>query len=158
MHEQDFIAEAPCLPEVVRDHHDLGAARVHRGNAPLDFVGGPGIKTRGWLVEKQYFRRERPRSSEGEPLLFTAGEHPCGMLCKVFESDPAQSVQRPRHSLRVRHASDRERVGDIGDRRPAQQHGPLKDHCLAPRSARRFRRSPPNRARSRKKQSVTQSQ
>src|SRR5437588_503742 len=51
MHEQDFIAEAPCLPEVVRDHHDLGAAGVHRDNTLLDFEGSPGIKTRGWLGE-----------------------------------------------------------------------------------------------------------
>ena len=92
MHEQDFVAKAPRLPEVVRHHHDLGPARVHRANGIFDFVGGAGIETRGRLVEKQDFRRKRPSASEGESLLFTAREHACRVLGKAFKPDPAQRV------------------------------------------------------------------
>ena len=73
--EQDLVAEAPRLPEVVGHHHDLGARRVQCRDDPLDLVRGAGIEVRGRLVEEEHFGLQRPGAREREPLLLAAGQH-----------------------------------------------------------------------------------
>src|SRR5438270_11193620 len=46
MHEQDLVADSPRLPEVVRDHHNLGSRTMQRVDDPLDLVRGAGIEIR----------------------------------------------------------------------------------------------------------------
>ncbi len=70
--EQDFVAEAARLSQIVRGHHDLGPACVDLANDRFDLACGAGVEVRGGLVEEQHLGLERPRSSEREFLLLAA--------------------------------------------------------------------------------------
>src|SRR4029453_4930366 len=88
--EEDFVAETMRLAEVVRDHHDLGARRVHRGDDLLDLMRGTGIEARRPLVEKEDFGTQRPHPRQREALLFSARERARIAVAQWVETDLAQ--------------------------------------------------------------------
>ena len=73
--EQDLVAEAARLGEIVRRHDDLGAGGVERLDDRLDLARRAGIEVRGRLVEEQHLGVQRPGARQREPLLLAAGEH-----------------------------------------------------------------------------------
>src|SRR5687768_6858861 len=77
MHEQHLVGETPCLPEVVRRHHDRHAIGMER---PDHLFHGPrcgGIERRRGLVEEQQLWIEHPGPRHGEALLLATGQNPC---------------------------------------------------------------------------------
>jgi len=99
MDEQDFVAEAARLAEIVGDQHDLGPASVQAGDAALDLLGGTGIKIRSRLIEKDDLRRQRTGPSEREALLFTAGQRARRMCTHASKADSTQRLLCSSHSL-----------------------------------------------------------
>jgi hypothetical protein len=73
--EQDLVAEAAGLPEVVGAHDDLRARIPDRLDDPLDLGARARIEARGRFVEEQHLGPQRPCAREREPLLLAAGEH-----------------------------------------------------------------------------------
>src|SRR5687768_10785709 len=67
--KQDLVAQAPGLTEVVRRHHDLGAARAYLADDALDIARGAGVEVRSGLVEEKHLRSEGPGTGQGKALL-----------------------------------------------------------------------------------------
>ena len=111
--EQDLVAQAVRLAEVVRHHHDLGAGRVQRGDDLLDLVRRARVEARRRLVEEQDFRSQRPHAGEREPLLLAAGEHARRAAADRLEADLAQRLLARRLALAPRNAGELQRVGHV---------------------------------------------
>src|SRR4030095_13954650 len=62
--EDNLVAETVRLSEIVRDHHDLGACRVHRRDDSLDLVCRSRVEARGRLVEKESFGTTRTHEAK----------------------------------------------------------------------------------------------
>ena len=95
MKQQDLVAQAPRLAEVVRHHHDLGAGGVHRADDLFDFVRRARVEVRGRFVEKQHLRMQRPRARQCEPLLLAAGQHARGLSRRALRVPPCAALRRP---------------------------------------------------------------
>ena len=112
--EQDLVAQAPRLAEVVRGHHDLGAgarriARIDR----LDLARRAGIEARGRLVEEQHFRPQRPGARQREALLLAAGQHARRPVREVREPDLAPAPRARRARARAATPGDLQRVATL---------------------------------------------
>ena len=93
--EQDLVAQAMRLAEVVRHHHDLGAGGVQRDDHLLDLVGRARIEARRGLVEEQNFRAQRPHARQRQRAAARRrkARAPRGSRMRV-EADLAQRFQR----------------------------------------------------------------
>src|SRR5687767_2870782 len=131
VHEQDLVAEAPRLAQVVGRHHDLGAARANLADDRLQLSRRTGIEVSGGLVEKQHFRAQRPRAGERELLLLAARKQPRRLMRTAFQPHGLQDIVCAQLALAAAYARELETVHHVRERRAAQHDGPLKYHRLA---------------------------
>ncbi len=156
--EQDLVAEALGLAEVVRDQHDLGAGGVDRGDHRLDLARRRRVEARRRLVEEQHLGREHPRAGQREALLLAAGEHARRMVGETGQSDAGQRRERALVAPVPRHAGELKREAQVAQHRAAEQHRPLEHHRLPARCARDLRRAPAHAARRGREQAVADAQ
>ena len=146
--EQDLVAEAPRLAEVVRDHHDLGAGGVDRRDHRLDLArraagrGSPSAR-RGTAPRARASRRGPARGAAARRRRARAPAGRRGRRGRRASS----ATQRALLALAPRHAGELQREAQVAQHRAAQQHRPLEHHRLPARRARDLRRVPAHRAR-----------
>ena len=137
--EQDLVAEAPRLAEVVRRHHDLGAARVDLAHDVLDLARRLGIEVRGRLVEEQHFGTQRPRAREREASAARRPRARARAVGERAQADGGERVRDARLALRAANAGEVQAHSGRSPRRAAQHHRPLEHHRLPARRAHRAR-------------------
>ena len=133
--EQDLVAQAPRLAEVVRGHHDLGARGVESPGSRLrPRASRPGSRLAVGSSRNSTSGSQRPGAREREALLLAARQHarrPSATCARPTLSSAVACAHRARARRRRRASSA---YSDIGERRAAQHHRPLEHHRL-PRGA-----------------------
>ena len=120
--EQDLVAEAVRLPEVVRaPSRSWCRPRACAAMIVLDLVRRARVEARRRLVEEQHFRAQRPRARQREPLLLAAGEHARRVVRAARRARPC-AAPRSARSLALAATG----------RRPASAH---TSRCRAPSAA-----------------------
>ncbi len=84
----------------------------------LNLEGGDGIESGARFVEQQYFRIDRQRAGNAEPLLLAAGERSCRLAQLVFHFGPEGGATQAAFHRFFEHralvdAIDAETVGDV---------------------------------------------
>ena len=134
MQKEDLVADAPRLAEVVGDQHDLGTRGDHRQRSPFSTsCVAPGSRlavgsSRKMISGCNAQARASARRCCSPPERTRAG---CARV--PLEAHLGQRLARTLRADPGRNAGDAERVRDVGQRRAAQQHRPLKHHRLPPR-------------------------
>jgi hypothetical protein len=131
MQKNDIVRKPSRLAHVVGNDNHFDATMFGVDKEPLDGERRRGIKTCGWLIEKEHFWIEAQGSSKAEPLLFAAGKDPCGCERMMMQSGQLQSLQSPRGTFAPRKTTQAKRVSDVGGCGPAEQHRLLEHHGLA---------------------------
>ena len=154
--EQDLVAEAARLPEVVRAHHDLRSGVTDRLDDPFHLGACSRVEARGGLVQEQHLRSQCPGAREREPLLLAAREHARGAVREMCEPDALERRACLRLAVGAGDSGEAERVLDVRDRRSPQHHRPLEHHRLPPPLARPLRHGPLDAPGRRRKQPVAE--
>ena len=129
--EDDLVGVAAGLAEIVRGHDDLDAALVQRRRSPpRSPASRPG---RGWRSARPgtspWARAPRRGRAPGAAARRRTAPAPAGR--RDGRAPPARAPPATRSlALGARHAGDRQRIGDVGGGRAAQQHGALEDERL----------------------------
>ena len=136
MQERHLVGEPARLPQIVRDQHHARPLRPHGADQPLD--GRGRRRDRGWRWARPGSGSPDPSPARGRSTAAAArrptarGRATCARCASRARSSAACARSA---ALRPGHAGDGQRILDVGQRRAAQQHGPLKHEADLGRAA-----------------------
>ena len=126
MQECDLAGETD-LPEIVRDQQHAHALAAHGADQGLDRRRRGRIENRRRpLAEDQDLGAGRQRAGDCQQLLLASREHARRHVRQMRQSRALQRGKGALPPLRAGDTGHSQRVFDIGQRRPAQRHRPLK--------------------------------